>query len=178
MFRNLPAALLLVLSLASPLCFAKDTDETPQIAVVPSPSTTQSDSGPAVDQARKLFAEYVRLQNSYDTTIGNLYSDDAYIQHTRKCADGQMRTFKFQGAQYKQIFLIAFPLAAAEKAHNKFSNCSCKNEASNAVRIKCTRYAVSRKYYSPLEVLIKEVTPGKWLIVEELSQSQPFGDAQ
>ena len=49
-------------------------------------------AGDPVAEAKKLFASYVALINSFDPAVADLYADDAKIENTRKYPDGTKKS--------------------------------------------------------------------------------------
>jgi hypothetical protein len=64
------------------------------------------------------------------------------------------------------------PIARGRGDTSEYSNCAYKAEA-RGVRINCQRYSNLKKYTSPISLLVSAGVQGQWLIIEELSESQP-----
>jgi len=47
------------------------------------------------------------------------------------------------------------------------------SDERDGIRVKAVRYSVLKKYESPLAILVAPDGHGKWLIREEISESQP-----
>ena len=128
-------------------------------------------AGP-IDEARSLFQQYSSFEAAFNPAVADLYTDDALIRNKRVYPIGQMREQTIPAPQYKTLVRSAMPLAKAKGDYSTYSQVSYSEEG-NGVRIKATRYAVLKKYESPLSLLVVPVASGKWLIREEISESQP-----
>ncbi|WP_426339898.1 hypothetical protein ACN9MZ_27090 [Pseudoduganella sp. S-14] len=128
-------------------------------------------AGP-VDEARSLFQQYSSLEAAFNPAVADLYADDALIKNKRTYPTGQTREVAIPAVQYKALVRSAMPLAKTKGDYSTYSQVSYSDEG-RGVRIKATRYAVLKKYESPLALLVAPDASGKWLIREEISESQP-----
>lgn len=126
----------------------------------------------AIEKAKALFKRYVDLEHAYDTAAADLYSDDAVIKNKRTYPTGQVRELSVPAPQYKELIRQAMPLAKARGDRSTYSDCKYE-EVGERVRITCNRYSELKKYTSPLTLLVGAGANGEWLILEELSESQP-----
>jgi len=110
----------------------------------------------SVDEARQLFARYVALERAFDPAIAELYSDASVIRNKRRYPTGEVRELTIPASQYKDLIRASMPLA--------------KN---GRVRVTATRFSNLKKYSSPVSLLVARSDTGRWLIYEELSESQP-----
>ncbi len=78
----------------------------------------------------------------------------------------------FPAPQYKALLRQAMPLAKQAGDTSKYSECKYSAE-TKGIRVNCTRYSERKKYSSPISLLIGPAPKGDWLILEELSESQP-----
>jgi hypothetical protein len=130
---------------------------------------------PAVDptgKAKELFDRYVALERVFDCTQANLYSDVAKIQNTRTYPGGEKRTLTLPAAEYKNLIRIGMPLAKARGDTSTYSDIKYAPEGDR-VRITSVRFSELKKYSRPLSMLVGPDKDGKWLIFEEISESQP-----
>jgi hypothetical protein len=125
-----------------------------------------------VVKAKELFERYVALERAFDSAQGDLYSEDAKIQNIRNYPSGQQRTVEFPAPEYKNLLRAAMPLAKARGDTSIYSDVKYTPEGER-VRITCTRFSELKKYSSPLSLLVGPDKEGKWLIFEEISESQP-----
>lgn len=128
-------------------------------------------AGP-VEEAQALFKQYASLEAAFNPSVAELYSDQALIRNTRMYPTGQTRELTIPAAQYKALIRSSMPIAEARGDYSTYSQIDYVDEGS-AVRIKANRYSVVKKYESPLILLVAPDANGKWLIREEISQSQP-----
>ena len=119
--------------------------------------------------ATNVFAQYVALEAKFDATVADLYADDAVIKNTRRNRDGTAHTTTLPAATYKELIRKSMPAAKARKDTNQYSSVRFKLE-DGKVRVTATRYSDSKKYSSPISLLIAQRS-GRWLIVEEISES-------
>lgn len=128
--------------------------------------------GPAMEMAEHVFEQYVKLEQEYDSAVADLYADDALIQNTRRYPTGQSRTLTFEAPKYKELIRQAMPVAKARNDANDYLDVKYAAEGER-VRITCRRYSRLKQYFSPLSLLVGPGPDGRWVIVEELSESQP-----
>ncbi len=122
--------------------------------------------------AKALFARYVSLEHAFDPDVADLYSDNALIQNTRKYPDGRVRTIEIPALRYKQLIDTAMPIAKSRGDYSTYSKVAYATEGQN-VRITATRRSVRKNYSSPIALLVGSDNTGKWVILEEISESQP-----
>ncbi len=126
----------------------------------------------AIEKAKTLFKRYVDLEHAYDVAVADLYSDEAVIKNKRSYPTGQVRELSLPAPKYKELIRQAMPLAKARGDRSTYSDCNYE-EVGERVRITCSRYSELKKYSSPLTLLVGPRSSGEWLILEELSESQP-----
>ena len=71
-----------------------------------------------------------------------------------------------------EVLRKSMPLARELGDKSTYSECSYSAEGP-MVRIKCQRFSERKKYTSPISLLVGPTAAGDWLILEELSESQP-----
>ena len=123
--------------------------------------------------ARAFFAEYVKLGDTYDEKVANLYSDGAVIRTYRRYPHGLERSMELSGSQWKALLVKAVPLAKAQADRSTYSNVEVSVTGPKA-KIKANRYSVG-KCYTDTEyfMVIERQSSGAYLIVEEYSETQP-----
>jgi hypothetical protein len=129
-------------------------------------------AGP-VDEAKVLFEIYRTLEASFDSRVADLYSDDALISNKRTYPTGKIRELTIPAPKYKDLIRTAMPLAKAKGDYSTYSEITFTEEGTG-VRIKAKRFSVLKRYYSPISILVRPDSSGRWVISEELSESQPF----
>ena len=144
------------------------------LAVTVMTSTTAADQRDQdrVAEAKELFARYTAFEQAFDPAIAELYSDQAEIWNRRTYPTGQTREMTMPAPQYKALMRTAMPLAKARGDVSTYSEVTYALEGGG-VRIKADRFSELKKYHSPLSILVRLSASGRWLIYEELSESQP-----
>src|SRR5687767_6337225 len=120
-------------------------------------------------EATQLFERYVALEAKFDPAIADLYADDVMIKNTRRYPDGTSRTMSLPAPTYKELIRTSMPTAKARGDTNQYSGMTSKVE-DGKLRVTAIRYSDLKKSYSPLSLLIGQRS-GRWLIIEELSES-------
>lgn len=131
-----------------------------------------SASATSTDQAKAVFVRYVQLEHSFDPAAADMYTDDALIKNKRTYRTGQVRELTMPAPKYKELIRQSMPLAKARGDTNSYSNVSYTEEGSG-VRVHASRFSNLKKYSSQLSLLIAPDKSGRWLIHEEISESQP-----
>lgn len=75
-------------------------------------------------------------------------------------------------AQYRALLQQAMPIAKQRGDRSSYSELKYTPEGPN-VRITATRFSELKRYSSPLSLLVARRADGRWMIYEELSESQP-----
>ena len=130
-----------------------------------------SDASP-VDEAKRLFDRYVALERAFDPALAELYSSDAVIRNKRRYPTGQVRELTIPASKYKELIRTSLPLAKARRDTNTYSDVGYVEE-DGRVRVTATRFTNLKKYSSPMSLLVGPSNTGRWLIYEEISESQP-----
>jgi len=130
---------------------------------------TRGDDAP-LQKAKELFAKYVQYQHDYDAAVTNLYSATAVIQNTRHYPTGRQRVLKIPAKDYMQMIQRVMPLAKEQGDRSTYSGATYAMEGNN-VRIKAMCYSELRRYSTPISILVGPDATGKWLILEELTES-------
>jgi hypothetical protein len=130
----------------------------------------------ADELAKELFDKYIQLSDSFESSVADLYSDDAKIHTYRKYPHGLERAMELSGAQWKQLLVKAMPLAKTQDDKSVFSEVTISNYG-NGHKIKANRYS-NRKCYTDTGYYMV-VAPnefGTLQIIEEYSETQPQSD--
>jgi hypothetical protein len=126
----------------------------------------------AIERAKTVFNAYVAGYHSFDANVVDLYADDALIQNKRTYPDGRIRELVLPAPQYKNLVRSAMPLVQSRGDRSQYNEPSFKEEA-RGVRITISRYSELKKYTSPMFLLIGPSAGGRWLVLEELTESIP-----
>ncbi len=132
----------------------------------------QNGTDDATAKAKEFFERYVVLEKAFDPSQADLYSDEAKIQNIRTYPAGQKRNLTMPATEYKKLIRSAMPLAKARGDTSTYSDIKYILEGER-VLITCSRFSELKKYSSPLSLLVGSDKDGKWLISEEISESQP-----
>lgn len=123
-------------------------------------------------EAKEFFTQWVALGEAFDPSLADLYSDSAVIKNKRTYPDGRVRELSLTGTQYKTLLVQAMPTAKATGDISKYSEVTYQSEG-NGARILATRFSELKQYSSPFSLLVVPDSEGRWLIVEEISESKP-----
>ena len=124
-----------------------------------------------VEPARAVFATYVARSLAFDASLADLYADSAVIENQRTYPNGTVRRLTIPAAHYKALIRQAMPLARQRGDINRFTDVRFTPEGSR-VRIEITRYSELKRYTSPLVLVVGPQAGGRWLILEERSESR------
>jgi hypothetical protein len=128
--------------------------------------------------AQAFFENYAALSDAYDDKVADLYSDSAVIRGFRRYPHGLERSMELTGSQWKALLVKAMPLARAQADRSTFSDVEVSVTGTKA-KIKANRYAVRKCYTDTGYYMVVERQPdGKYLIVEEYSETQPQSNCQ
>lgn len=127
---------------------------------------------PSVDAAKRLFGQFVALEQAYDPAIADLYADDALIKTRRKAPMGEPRDVVIPASNYKLQLREQIAATKAQGNRNTYSDVTFTVEGE-LVRIHASRFSETRKLTTPLSLLVGPSPAGKWVIYEELSESPP-----
>lgn len=130
----------------------------------------------ADESAERFFGKYIQLSDSFDSSVAELYSDNAKIHAYRKYPHGTERQMEIPGAQWKQLIARVMPLAKAQNDRSIYSEVAI-NRLGNGYKIKANRYS-NRKCYTDTGyyMIVTPDSNGELKIVEEYSETQPQSD--
>ena len=140
------------------------------IALLLAAATAQANE--AVQQAQAFLTKYVETYHSFDPGVADLYSDDAVIQNTRTYPTGEVRRLTIPALQYKALLRQTMSLAKQRGDRSQYTEPKFSQEGA-AVRIQLTRYSEMKKHTSPLALLVAPDKGGRWVVLEEYSESIP-----
>lgn len=130
----------------------------------------------AVESVENLFEKYIQLNENFDPSVAELYSDDAKIHMYRRYPHGIERAMEFSGAKWKQLLIKTMPLAKAQNDKSVFSKITITNYG-NSYKIKANRYS-NRKCYTDTGyyMMVAPTDVGRLQITEEYIETQPQSD--
>lgn len=123
-------------------------------------------------EAKQLFATYTARLNAFDPAVADLYADDAKIENTRKYPDGTKRTATIPAPKYKAMLRDAVPAAKQRNDTSEFLAVEYKPQGEK-VRIESTRFSNLTLEGAPVVLVVGPGAGGKWIILEEYSESRP-----
>jgi hypothetical protein len=123
-----------------------------------------------IAEALATFREYESRAARFDSSLADLYSDDALISTKRAGAAGD-RELSFKGDKWKTMIRLGMPLAKLRGDTNRFENVSARQVGGDVV-ITAQRYSVLKAYWSPFTLVLRK-RPDAWRIVEERSETRP-----
>jgi len=172
--RALVAVLALAAALSGSAAGVRPSDAASDPAPAPAPATAAETKSTRAEfkPARQLFERYDALSAAFDTTVADLFSDSAMIQNTRRYPDGTSKVLTLPAPAYKDLIRKVMPLARARDDRNSYSRVTYVAEGPN-VRIAGQRTSTMKKSTSPFSLLVGADEKGKWLILEEITESQP-----
>ena len=172
--RALVAVLALAVALSASAAGARPsaTATDPAPAPAPAPATETKSARAEFKPARQLFERYDALAAAFDTTVADLFSDSAMIQNTRRYPDGTSKVMTLPAPAYKDLIRKVMPLAKTRDDRNTYTKVTYVAEGPN-VRIAGQRTSTMKKYTSPFSLLVGADEKGRWLILEEITESQP-----
>ena len=168
--RALVAVLALAAALSGSAAGVRPSDAASDPA--PAPAAETKSTRAEFKPARQLFERYDALSAAFDTTVADLFSDSAMIQNTRRYPDGTSKVLTLPAPAYKDLIRKVMPLARARDDRNSYSRVTYVAEGPN-VRIAGQRTSTMKKSTSPFSLLVGADEKGKWLILEEITESQP-----
>ena len=139
--------------------------------LVAHPALSSNETG--TERAKAVFASLDSLSRAFDPAAADLYSDEAKIVSLRHYPWGLPdKKLELSGTQYKDLIRKSMGIARARGDVSTYSEISYTAEGAN-VRIRCTRYSELKKYSAPHSLLVGPVDDGRWLVLEEVSETRP-----
>ena len=126
----------------------------------------------SLDEARRFFAEFVRLERSFDPALADLYASDAVIRVVQRHPGAEVRTIDIPGAKYQELLRAALPIAKMKGDTNRYSEMSYRREGAR-VRIEARRHSNATQHGSPISMRVGPDERGHWKIFEETTETQP-----
>jgi hypothetical protein len=120
-----------------------------------------------------FFNNYIQLGETFDSTVAELYSDQAKVTMLRRYPHGLKRTMELNGIQWKMLIKISMPLGKAKGDISKYKNIEVQ-ENGNKIKIEANRYSVLKCYTDTgYYMIIEKSKNDKYYIVEEYMETQP-----
>jgi hypothetical protein len=125
-----------------------------------------------IERAKRVFHEYVTGYHAFDPAVADLYSDRALVRNRRTYPDGNVRELEFPPQQYKALVRSVMPLAKVRGDRSEYRSPVFVEEAAG-VRVQITRHSALKNHTSPMSLLIGPDESGRWLVLEEKTESIP-----
>jgi hypothetical protein len=119
-----------------------------------------------------LLSRQTQLDQSFDPAAGDSYADEASLVNVRKVPGGEEREMTLSGAQVKAMLPSVMPLAKARGDRNSCRDIQFRVEGCT-VHVTATRHSELKNYDSPISWVVGTARSGRWLILEERSESRP-----
>ena len=128
------------------------------------------------ESAKRFFETYVKMGESFDASMADLYLDSATIKNIRRYPNGSEKSMQLTGAQWKELVRKVMPMAKAKGDVSTFSEIYVSIDGKRA-KIKANRYSNLRCYTDTGYYMIIERQPdGEYKIVREYTETQPNSD--
>jgi hypothetical protein len=137
---------------------------------IASATATVPSVGDPIAKAKELFQRYVELEHNFDPAQADLYSDKAVITNKRIMPDGKVVPLTVPALRYKKVIRDGMAAARRKGDIANYTGDTYTLEKGK-VRINVVRYLALKKYSSPMSMLVGPDASGKWLILEENSES-------
>lgn len=136
------------------------------------PSLAHAEAGPReIEEARKMFRQFVLLENSYNPDVVNFYADQADIVTTVIMPNSE-REFRTTGKAFKEALAPYLVTARNVGEWFAYTNVTAIPEG-NGVRILASRTSQLSDETYPYQAYVARGPGGKWLIYEELTIVRP-----
>ncbi len=119
----------------------------------------------------KFFEKYQTLGDSFDTSVVNLYADDAEITSIRKMPDGIEQLMKIEGRKWKEMIVDTMDIGKQRGDTSRFTDIKIAIDSDRA-KISANRYATikcfdDKNYY----MVVEERANNELRIVEEFYET-------
>ncbi len=136
------------------------------------PTLAFAEAGPKeIEAARKMFRQFVRLENSYNPDVVDFYADKAKIV-TTVILPGSEREFATTGKAFKEALVPYLVTARNVGERFAYTNVIALPEG-NGVRILASRTSQLTDETYPYKAYLARGPGGKWLIYEEHTIVRP-----
>lgn len=169
---NLSLVHALLTPLVAALCIAAFACPSVHAARSANARSAKAPESPQEAKALALFEEFVRLGETFDPALADLYADTAKVTNRRVFPDGTSREMAMPAPSYKSLLRSVMPVARERNDVSRYSEVRYTIEGDN-VRIRATRYSVMKDYSAPHSLLVGPDTDGTWRVLEESGESRP-----
>jgi len=124
-----------------------------------------------IEAAKQFFAQYVALEQAYDPGLVDLYATEALIKTRRNNPMGDPSEITIPMSKYKILLPQLLSVSKARGERSIYMNVMYTPDGG-LVRIEGLRVSELARRSAPIRFLVGRVAGGKWLIYEEVSESQ------
>lgn len=125
-----------------------------------------------VENARALFARFIKLRNAFDPSIADLYANSAKITVFEAFSEGNPKPRTYSGAQWKSKLSGMMSKAKAHNDHNKYQEVRYQDQGRN-VEVRAKRYSNGSCYWDRTYTLVVGRDQGRYRILEEHIKIDP-----
>lgn len=122
--------------------------------------------------AYNFFNKYVNAANTYDTSVGKMYSPNAKIIRQVVKPDGTTANAYTDTATYLKQMRISQGTAKLRKYKNTYRNITVTPTKDGGYKISAERQPTGETYWLKTYQIIKKQPDGSWLITEEMMQTK------
>jgi hypothetical protein len=137
-------------------------------------------NGPSNYNENKSFYEVYRTlgqladyEKNFDLAGLKYYSSSAYLQNTRYYSFGKIRTMVISVRAHADLLKDLIEDARNDNDYSEYSDYRFAEEGNGYVRVSAKRYSVKKRYESDISWLFGKNDSGRWVIIEEISESMP-----
>ncbi len=123
-------------------------------------------------EALDFFNSYVKAANSYDASVGTMYSPNAKIIRQVIKPDGTLVDVTTDTATYIKQMKIGQAGAKLKNYKNNYSNITATAMPNGAYKVSSLRQPSNETYKLKTYMVVKKQPDGKWLITEEMMQTK------
>ena len=123
-------------------------------------------------EALKFFNNYVNAANTYDTSVGDMYSPSAKIIGEVVKPDGGLVDVGTDTATYVKQMKLSQATVKLRKYTNAYSKITVTDLGNGKYKVSALRQPKGETYYLKMYQVIQKQPDGKWLIVEEMMQTK------
>lgn len=123
-------------------------------------------------EALDFFSNYVNAANTYDTSVGDMYSPNAKIIREVVKPNGELVDVGTDTATYVKQMRLSLATAKLRKYTNSYSNITVTPLPNGMYKVSALRQPKGETYKLKMYQVIQKQSNGKWLIVEEMMQTK------
>lgn len=135
-----------------------------------------TDPVPTEQEGRAFVARYLALNDAFDPSVADLYSDNAQIRALRRHPNGSERSIEMRGTGWKQLIRQTMPLAKARNDRGTLEKLRFE-KVEEGLKIRADRYSFMRCYWDRNYFMVIVRENDKVIrVVEEYAETQPQSD--